>query len=98
MNIYRVLLAKNRYQLTIHFGINSFRFVFNHHLQRKSKKHCNIFFLYVLHSSAHSKFIDESCSIFLQQFETINPKTHNYGTLIQVFIRLASAVRDDCDE
>jgi hypothetical protein len=47
---------------------------------------------------AHSKLIDESCSIFLQQFETNNPKTNNYGILIEVFIRLASAVRDDCDE
>ncbi len=47
---------------------------------------------------AHSKLIDESCSIFLQQFETNNPKTNNYGTLIQVFNRLAAAVRDDCDE
>jgi hypothetical protein len=52
----------------------------------------NIFF------RAHSKLIDESCSIFLQQFETNNPKTNNYGTLIEVFIRLATAVRDDCDE
>lgn len=49
-------------------------------------------------SSAHSKLIDETCSIFLQQFETNNPKTNNYGTLIQVFIRLAAAVREDCAE
>jgi hypothetical protein len=49
-------------------------------------------------TTAHSKLIDESCSIFLQQFETNNPKTNNYGTLIEVFIRLASAVRDDCDD
>ncbi|CAF5216130.1 unnamed protein product [Rotaria magnacalcarata] len=49
-------------------------------------------------TTAHSKLIDESCSIFLQQFEANNPKTNNYGTLIEVFIRLATAVRDECDE
>jgi hypothetical protein len=81
----------------IHFGINFYHFVFNLHLLRNKKKLTfslkgPIFF------RAHSKLIDESCSIFLQQFETNNPKTNNYGTLIEVFIRLASAVRDDCDE
>ncbi|CAF0946391.1 unnamed protein product [Rotaria sordida] len=49
-------------------------------------------------TTAHSKSIDESCSIFLQQFETNNPKTNNYGTLIEVFIRLATAIRDECDD
>ncbi|CAF2004200.1 unnamed protein product [Rotaria magnacalcarata] len=49
-------------------------------------------------TTAHSKLIDESCSIFLQQFEANNPKTNNYGTLIEVFIRLATAVRDECDD
>lgn len=47
---------------------------------------------------AHSKLIEESSSIYLQHLETNNPKTNNYGTLIEVFIRLASAVRDECDE
>ncbi len=86
----------------IHFGINFYHFVFNHHLLRNKKK---IFILFLLFNqkqniffSAHSKLIDETCSIFLQQFETNNPKTNNYGTLIEVFIRLASAVRDECDE
>ena len=49
-------------------------------------------------SSAHSKLIDESSSIYLQQFEANNPKTNNYGTLIEVFIRLASTIRDQCEE
>ncbi|CAF0810057.1 unnamed protein product [Adineta steineri] len=49
-------------------------------------------------TTAHSKLIDETCSIYLQQFEANNPKTNNYGTLIEVFIRLASAIRDDCDD
>ncbi len=99
MNIYHVLLVKKQYQSMIHSGINSYHFVFNLHLPRNQK---NILFFFLLNDyyffRAHSKLIDESCSIFLQQFETNNPKTNNYGTLIEVFIRLASAVRDDCDE
>ncbi|CAF0755639.1 unnamed protein product, partial [Didymodactylos carnosus] len=49
-------------------------------------------------TTAHSKLIDECCSILLQQFETNNPKTNNYGTLIEVFIRLANEVREECEE
>jgi hypothetical protein len=80
----------------IHFGINFYHFAFNLPLLRNDES-----FLLIIKSyffSAHSKLIDESCSIFLQQFEANNAKTNNYGTLIQVFIRLASAVRDECDE
>jgi uncharacterized protein (UPF0332 family) len=84
----------------IHFGINFFHFVFNLHLLRnKNPKRFSLFlFLFNSYFSAHSKLIDELCSIFLQQFEANNPKTNNYGTLIEVFIRLSSAVREECDE
>ena len=78
-------------------GIGFCRFVFN----LRSRRKCGLFVLFLTLeciSSAHSKLIDESSSIFLQQFEANNPKTNNYGTLIEVFIRLASAVRDECDE
>ncbi|UJR14717.1 hypothetical protein I4U23_001710 [Adineta vaga] len=49
-------------------------------------------------TTAHSKLIEESSSIYLQQLETNNPKTNNYGTLIEVFIRLASAAREECED
>jgi hypothetical protein len=49
-------------------------------------------------SRAQSKSLDEACSSYLQEFETNNPKTNNYGTLIDVFIRLATTLRDECDE
>jgi len=51
-----------------------------------------------LHSRAYSKLLDESCSTYLKQFESNNPKTNNYGTLIEVFLRLANAIRDECKE
>jgi len=49
-------------------------------------------------TTAHSKLIDETASIYLQQFEANNPKTNNFGTLIEVFIRLASTIRDQCED
>ncbi|CAF1028148.1 unnamed protein product [Adineta steineri] len=49
-------------------------------------------------TTSHSKLIDESCSIYFQQFELNNPKTNNFGTLIEVFIRLATTLRDECDD
>jgi len=45
-------------------------------------------------NTQQSKLIEESSRIFLDQIEKTNPKTNNYGTLIEVFIRLANAVRD----
>ncbi|CAF4113336.1 unnamed protein product [Rotaria socialis] len=44
----------------------------------------------------YSKLLDESCLIHLQQFVLNNPKTKNYGTLIEVFIRFANIIHDDC--
>ncbi|CAF1173754.1 unnamed protein product [Rotaria sordida] len=46
-------------------------------------------------TTAHSKLLDESCLIYLQQFVLNNPKTNNYGTLIEVFNRLANVIRDE---
>ena len=51
-----------------------------------------------IYSRTQSKLTDESCLIYLQQFESNNPKTNNYGTLIELFIRLANTIRDQCDE
>ncbi|CAM4769107.1 unnamed protein product [Rotaria magnacalcarata] len=47
-------------------------------------------------TSTYSKLLDESCLIHLQQFVLNNPKTKNYGTLIEVFIRFANIIHDDC--
>ncbi|CAF4257562.1 unnamed protein product [Rotaria sp. Silwood2] len=46
-------------------------------------------------TTAHSKLIDESCVTYLQQFVLNNPKTNNYGTLVEVFNRLANVIRDE---
>jgi hypothetical protein len=98
MNIYRVSSVKNLSQQMIHFGINFFHFVYNLHLQRKTTLLSNSKDDFSIYSRAQSKLTDEICSIYLQQFESNNPKTNNYGTLIEVFIRLANTLRNKYDE
>ncbi|UJR32022.1 hypothetical protein I4U23_019491 [Adineta vaga] len=49
-------------------------------------------------TTSQSKLLDESTATYLQQFESNNPRTNNYGTLIEVFIRLATTLRDECDD
>ncbi|CAF3796619.1 unnamed protein product [Rotaria sp. Silwood1] len=46
-------------------------------------------------TTTHSKLLDEACLTYLQQFALNNPKTNNYGTLIEIFNRLANVIRDE---
>ncbi|CAF0880831.1 unnamed protein product [Adineta ricciae] len=49
-------------------------------------------------TTSQSKLLDEQCATYLQQLESNNPRANNYGTLIEVFIRLATTLRDECED